>query len=249
MAIVAIDTATASLSVAIGDESGNVLGQWTTVAPRMHATQLHPVIDTLLSALGFAVTDVRGVIAGVGPGSYTGVRLGVTAAKAFAYALQVPVVGVSSLLAAAHGLQVTERPIGVLFDARRDEAYAGLFGLTPQGFGPLFPEARLPYAQAVRQMAEIAFAKDGSGRLFLVGDGAEAGAMHVRTIAPAADVRVYDNRSQVPAEAIYRAGLQDLITLLKAPEEDAYEHRAHALVPRYLQLAEAEARWRDEQKG
>ncbi|MCY0876284.1 MAG: tRNA (adenosine(37)-N6)-threonylcarbamoyltransferase complex dimerization subunit type 1 TsaB [Firmicutes bacterium] len=247
MAIVALDTATPTLSVAIGDESGRVLGQWTTLAPRMHATQLHPVIDALLSSLSLDVTDVRGVLVGVGPGSYTGVRLGVTAAKSLAYALHIPVVGVSSMLAASFPLCLTEQPVGVLFDARRNEAYVGLYGPTAQGWGPLMAEARVPYEEAIGRMAEIALALHSS-RLWLVGDGATIAAAKAQECETQTEIRVYDDQSQVLAPHIYQAGIKTLRALLTAPEEDAYEQRAHALVPRYLQLAEAETRWRERQQ-
>lgn len=245
MVIIAVDTSTPTLAVAIGDEAGHLLGQWTTLAPRMHATQLHPVIDTLLSSLGYALTDVSGIAVGVGPGSYTGVRLGVTAAKSLAFALGVPVVGVSSLMAAGLALRMTDTPIGVLFDARRGEAYMGLYGPDAGHWRALCEEARLTYQEAAQQMAAVTL--QAGGRLWLMGDGAKQGAAALQMIAPTLDVRVHDERSQVLAQHIYQLGIHELITLAMAAKGDAYEHRAHALVPRYLQLAEAEARWREQQ--
>ena len=112
MVILAMDTSTDQLSLALGKDDGALIASWTSAVPKMHATLFHPVLDQMLAAVHINLQDLGAIVVGVGPGSYTGVRIAVTAAKVFAYTLNIPVVTVSSLEAAAysarahHGLVV-----------------------------------------------------------------------------------------------------------------------------------------------
>lgn len=266
MAILALDTATAALTLACGDESGRLLAEWTTVAARAHATHLHPQIDEMLAVLGLDARELTGILVGVGPGSYTGVRIGVTAAKSLAWALSIPVVGISSLAAMAHARRAGQGLVAAVVDARRGEAYAGLYGAIDGIWSEVVGEQRAAYetmapfyVRAAREMAacegvDIGGAA-GAGRdapLQFVGDGAAALAAQVERLAtdepgtPFA-VTVLDDATTARASEVYRLGWAQIVTLRTEVEENGYEQRAHALVPRYLQLAEAEARWRSGQ--
>lgn len=266
MAILALDTATAALTLACGDESGRLLAEWTTVAARAHATHVHPLIDEMLAVLGLDARELTGILVGVGPGSYTGVRIGVTAAKSLAWALSVPVVGISSLAAMAHVRLVGPGLVAAVVDARRGEAYAGLYGEIDGSWSAVVPEQRSAYEtiaplyvraarEAAARLGIHSGGAAGAGRdaaLSLVGDGAAALAAQIARSA--ADepgvpltVTVLDETATARASEVYRLGWAQIVTLRTEVEENGYEQRAHALVPRYLQLAEAEARWRSGQ--
>lgn len=130
--LLGIDTATEYLALSLvaapsgapGSEPGaEVLGTVRKLG-RDHAAQLMGELEALMSEAGVARSDVRGVGVGVGPGSYTGVRIGVATALGLARAWQVPVGGASSLLALLDtGLAPGQRGVAVL-DARRGNVYA-----------------------------------------------------------------------------------------------------------------------------
>lgn len=256
MAFLAVDTSTSSLSLCIGDEQGRVLAAWTTVAPKLHASALHPLLDEQCALLGLDIADLHGVATGVGPGSYTGVRIGVTAAKTLAYALAIPVVGVSSLAAAAYAERSGHAPVAAAFAARRGEVYTGLYGSSSDGqWYARLSEGKRSYAEAAQQLAGLLLERTDdveqastsqSASVSLVGDGAKEVAALLQQ-QYGMTVRIAQETATVRAEDVYRLGYRQLVNCLTSPEEDVYEERAHALVPRYLQLAEAEARWRSEQ--
>ena len=100
--ILALDTSTATMSIAVL-EGIRPLGKSSMTALRRHSVELVPRIQELVTSLNLAMTDLQGIAVGYGPGSYTGVRIGVTVAKTLAWSLQIPVLGVSSLEALALG--------------------------------------------------------------------------------------------------------------------------------------------------
>ncbi|WP_433941322.1 tRNA (adenosine(37)-N6)-threonylcarbamoyltransferase complex dimerization subunit type 1 TsaB [Paenibacillus lautus] len=132
----ALDTSTASLAVSVMEQD-KLLSEVNTNADRNHSVHLHPVMDQALAEAGIGMDQVDGIAVGLGPGSYTGIRIAVTAAKTLAWANQLPVVGVSSLHALAwgglkSGWSETAAEQGVhwvvpLLDARRGQVYTALF--------------------------------------------------------------------------------------------------------------------------
>jgi len=104
----AVDTSTASLTIAVLEQN-RMLGELNTVAERNHSIGLLPNIRQLLAELGMKPRDLQAVAVGRGPGSYTGVRIGVSTAKTFAWALGIPLLGVSSLEALAYGAALADR--------------------------------------------------------------------------------------------------------------------------------------------
>ncbi|EPE61433.1 glycoprotease family protein [Exiguobacterium sp. S17] len=118
-----IDTATTRLSVALS-ENGSIQAEATVMVSKNHAVTLMPMIEQLMAAVKWTPTELERIIVTTGPGSYTGIRIGVTTAKTLAYTLKLPLVGVSALrlMAAAPN---TELPVVSLIDARRGNAYIG----------------------------------------------------------------------------------------------------------------------------
>ena len=123
MLVLALDTATPATSVALAD-TGRVLGQLTEVAANRHGELLSPLIEQVVRDAGAKLADVELVAVGVGPGPFTGLRVGITTALSLADALGVPARGVCSLDAVAFA---ADRPwsegFAVVTDARRKEVY------------------------------------------------------------------------------------------------------------------------------
>jgi tRNA threonylcarbamoyladenosine biosynthesis protein TsaB len=119
--ILAIDTATPAVTAGVVRLDGaEVLGERVTVDPRAHAEQLTPNILGALADAGLNVTDLGAVVVGCGPGPFTGLRVGMATAAAYAHALGIPVHGVCSL--DAIGIDTVGDAL-VVTDARRREVY------------------------------------------------------------------------------------------------------------------------------
>jgi|SRR5690554_2663818 len=129
--VLAIDTATAATAVALvsfaPDGSHQVLAQHRHVDPRAHAEVLAPLVDRILGQAGLRAADLAAIVAGDGPGPFTGLRVGLATAAAMAQALEIPVYGVCSLDGIGAVTAGEEGPVLVATDARRREIYWALY--------------------------------------------------------------------------------------------------------------------------
>ncbi|MCG6931612.1 MAG: tRNA (adenosine(37)-N6)-threonylcarbamoyltransferase complex dimerization subunit type 1 TsaB [Desulfofustis sp.] len=124
--ILAFDTATSSCSVAVttGDGfAGRVSGSVSFDSGVTHSRRLLGAIDWLLRSLDLSVTDISAVAAGLGPGSFTGLRIGMATAKGLCHGASIPLIGISSLDAIAASI-VSDKLICVVMDARKQEVYS-----------------------------------------------------------------------------------------------------------------------------
>lgn len=131
MKLLALDTAANLCSVAILDvETGVLLAAISEDIGNGHAERLMAVIEQAMTEAKIAITDIGKITVSVGPGSFTGVRVGISAARGFALALGCPVVGISTLQALAYDAAklFPGKPVLSIIDARRDEFYAQFFG-------------------------------------------------------------------------------------------------------------------------
>jgi tRNA threonylcarbamoyladenosine biosynthesis protein TsaB len=165
MRLLALDTATFVASVAVWKD-GAIVAAGDAHADT-HSEKLLPLVDALLRQAGLAPADLDGVACGAGPGSFTGLRIGLATAKGLGFALGKPLVLVSSLAALAAGGVDFGQPVLAMLDAKKREVYAGLFApdLTPIGAEVVLPPAKL---------AEHARALAAGRELVVVGDGAAA---------------------------------------------------------------------------
>ncbi|MFI8435064.1 tRNA (adenosine(37)-N6)-threonylcarbamoyltransferase complex dimerization subunit type 1 TsaB [Streptomyces sp. NPDC079020] len=124
MLLLAVDTATPAVTVALHD-GRSVIAESGQVDARRHGELLLPAVDRVLAEAGAKLDAVTGLVVGVGPGPYTGLRVGLVTAATFGSALSVPVHGLCTLdgLAYAAGLAGLEGPFAVATDARRKEVY------------------------------------------------------------------------------------------------------------------------------
>ncbi|HEV7317127.1 MAG TPA: tRNA (adenosine(37)-N6)-threonylcarbamoyltransferase complex dimerization subunit type 1 TsaB [Ensifer sp.] len=130
MIVLAIDTSGSGCSAVVYDsEAGAVLGRSGADLGKGHAERLMEFVDAALAAADRSLGDIERIAVTVGPGSFTGIRVGVAAARGLALALGKPAVGVSTLAVLAEGLRATEpgKAVLVAIDAKRDEVYVQAF--------------------------------------------------------------------------------------------------------------------------
>jgi tRNA threonylcarbamoyladenosine biosynthesis protein TsaB len=172
MIILAIDTAGADCSAAIYDSgTGQTLSRQTETIGKGHAERLMAMVSQVCDAACLPLRNMERIAVTIGPGSFTGIRVGVSAARGLALALDIPVVGISTLsvLAAAARSDSRDRPLLVAMDAKRDAVYCQLFGADGEALNE--PQA-MPIADASALVAETGAAVTGSGAGLLTGDSA-----------------------------------------------------------------------------
>ncbi len=188
MITLAFDTCLDACSVALfDDQSGTVLAARHELMNRGQAEALFPLIDETVQEAGRAPGDIDQVAVTFGPGTFTGVRIGVAAARGLAVASGVPVIGISSLHAIALSAlanQASSDPVATLIDARRDQIYMAVYGSDGQ-------ELTSPRAVAVADIAESLPAGKtvvaGSGVPLLPSAGGEWIKSHAPELPVAAD--------------------------------------------------------------
>lgn len=125
MKILGIDTSSRFLS--LGAYDGAKLYEYNMDLGTRHSSLLIPVIKRVLDALGWGAGDIDYFACGLGPGSFTGLRVGVASIKGMSWPLSKPVIGISSLDILACNAKVADNPIAVIVDAKRALTYCGIY--------------------------------------------------------------------------------------------------------------------------
>ncbi|WP_242202850.1 tRNA (adenosine(37)-N6)-threonylcarbamoyltransferase complex dimerization subunit type 1 TsaB [Aestuariivivens insulae] len=125
--ILSIETTTTNCSVALSKEGQTIVLKEDYDKNYSHAERLHVYIDTVLKEANISQEDLEAIAVSKGPGSYTGLRIGVSAAKGLSYALGIPLIAISTLDALAHQVVAQEGFIVSMLDARRQEVYSAVF--------------------------------------------------------------------------------------------------------------------------
>ena len=224
MTILAFETSAKAASAALCQE-GVLLGETYQNTGLTHSQTLLSMAESLMASCGVTPADIDAVGVAAGPGSFTGVRIGVAAAKGFAWGRELPCVGVSTLAAMAVGFGAWQGYVCPVMDARRSQVYNALFSVS-QGTLERLREDR---AIALSELAEELKALDGP--IFLVGDGST---LTYRTLSGEIPNLVLPPEHRMHQRA-------DGVALLAAQKIAAGEPGdANALTPNYLRLSQAE---------
>jgi len=125
--ILNIETATKNCSVSLAQHGETLICKEISDQGYSHAEKLHVFIDEIMKESGLAMTDLQAIAVSQGPGSYTGLRIGVSAAKGLCYALSIPLIAIDTLTTLASQVQKTDALIVPMIDARRMEVYSAVF--------------------------------------------------------------------------------------------------------------------------
>ena len=218
MLILAFETSAKAASAALL-EDGKLLGESYQNTGLTHSQTLMVMAETLLRQCGKTVADVSAVAVAAGPGSFTGVRIGVAAAKGFAWGREVPCYGVSTLEAMALSLGAYQGYVCPVMDARRSQVYNALFEIKDG------KPVRLCDDRAIA-LSELAGEIRGKN-VFLVGDGAFIAQDYMKNAG--IDCRMAP--SNLVYQSAYGVGMAAL---------DKTPGTADDLLPVYLRLSQAE---------
>ena len=223
MYILGIDTATANGGIAIVDEHEIISSvSFSELPMKQHSEALLPSLQNMLAVTELKLTDMSAVAVAAGPGSFTGLRIGIATAKAFAHALELPLISVSSLEATAKAIGENGL-VCPLFDARKNEVYAALF----RNGERILPDMALSVAALCERILEI------NEPLHCGGDGfityqKELTAILGNLLLPSSPESVQT------AVAVAKLGKEKFITGDTVTAEE--------LKPVYLRVSEAEAK-------
>jgi tRNA threonylcarbamoyladenosine biosynthesis protein TsaB len=185
MRVLAIDTALAACSAAVLDTEGGIVASESLPMTRGHAEALMPLLARLKDKTGMAFADLDRVVVTTGPGSFTGLRVGISAARGIAVAADKPAVGVSTLsaYAAPHFADDETLPVVAAIDARHGQVYFQVFGFA----GRTVIAARLAQLrEAVHAAAKVPTRIVGSAALAVAAGLSAADAMPAAVDARAA---------------------------------------------------------------
>ncbi|WP_027416690.1 tRNA (adenosine(37)-N6)-threonylcarbamoyltransferase complex dimerization subunit type 1 TsaB [Aneurinibacillus terranovensis] len=230
MNILAIDTSNLVLAVSVCTED-KVLGECATNLKKNHSVRLMPMISSLLDEVGMAPDELSAIVIARGPGSYTGVRIGVATAKSMAWALNIPLVGISSLEVLAWNGAYFPGLIVPLFDARRSQVYTGTYRWGKDGVESVHPDRIILFKEALEEWKR----SDEQESILFLGD--DLSIHREAAIDTLGERAVFAPVSyQLPRAAhLAAAGIK---ALRSGRVEDTAD-----FTPTYLQLAEAEAKW------
>ncbi|MBI2367700.1 MAG: tRNA (adenosine(37)-N6)-threonylcarbamoyltransferase complex dimerization subunit type 1 TsaB [Deltaproteobacteria bacterium] len=241
MRIVGIDTSSATASVALLEDGqliaerchpGSIAGDVAGLAgfKSNHAAVLIPLIESAVRQARVSLPEVSGIAVAIGPGSFTGLRIGLSTVKGLAYGWGIPVVGVSTLLAQAARVGEFDGVICALLDARKHEVYVALFRKSKRGLTRLTEDLLVPAEDVIGQMRS----RIGSMPCLFIGDGARR---YEKLLLDALGVKARlcaEDSASSCAAAVARLGMERF----RNSESD----ELGTLVPVYLRPSEAEAK-------
>ena len=151
MRILALETSAKAVSAAV-TEDGKVLCSGYQDTGLTHSRTLMPIVEAMLKNTGLTVRDCDAVAVAAGPGSFTGIRIGVSAAKGLAFAADKPAAGVSTLAAMARNVSFAGGLIICAMDARRSQIYNALFSAEDGALTRLTPDRALTLAELAEEL-------------------------------------------------------------------------------------------------
>lgn len=225
MRVLGIDSSGLVASVAIVEE-GNLLAEYTVNYKKTHSQTLLPMLDAVVSMLGMDLEGIDAIAVAGGPGSFTGLRIGSATAKGLGLALQKPLVRIPTVDGLAYNLWGCGDLVCPLMDARREQAYTGLYAFKPEGMEAVVPQCAVGIQEIISRI-------NGIGRpVVFLGDGVPVFCNYIEDCCnvPFSYAPAHLNKQRAAAIASLA-----LVYLKEGKTETAAGHR-----PDYLRLSQAE---------
>jgi tRNA threonylcarbamoyladenosine biosynthesis protein TsaB len=165
MKILAIETSTMLGGIAIADDSG-LIAEVRLNVKSTHSERLMTETDHLLKQSGLMISDIDVFAVATGPGSFTGLRIGLSTVKGFSYATGKPVISVPTLEAFAWNFPYCRYPVCAMLDARKKEVYTALFQWDGEGFARVIEEVSIKVKRILEDIRLLAV-----GKIIFTGEG------------------------------------------------------------------------------
>jgi len=230
MKILAIETSTMLGGIAVMDESSLIVESRLNVKST-HSERLMTEIEHCLKQANINISDIDVFAVATGPGSFTGLRIGLSTVKGFSYATGKPIVSVPTLEAFAWNFPYSKYPVCPMLDARKKEVYAALFEWKNEGFAKIVDEASIDPVELSKKLLRMSY--DG---FICAGEGVVLYRDKIKEILGSKALFPMPEKS-VPSPANVAAlGLKK--ALLKEFSEPV------SLAPMYIRKSEAEVKWK-----
>lgn len=227
MPILAIETATLVSSVALAT-ADTLLAEITLQTKKTHSELLMPHIAKILDMANVNKADITAIAVSIGPGSFTGLRIGLATAKSLAYAMKIPLVGVPTLAALAYGCFVPGAILSPMLDAQKGNIYQALFEWQDGSLKELMPATVIGIDEALDNLAQF------SRPVILIG---EAAVLHNEKIKQIGHPLALAAPHMIIQRASCVAGLGHMLI------KQGIQHDVMALEPLYIRRSEAEVLW------
>ena len=228
MNILVLDTYSIVASVAIGDEQ-KLIAEYTINHKKTHSQKLLPMIDEILKSCDLKPKDIDVFGVSLGPGSFTGLRIGLTTVKVMAQALDKPVVGVSSLEGLAHNVPYFDGLICPIIDAQRESVYSAIYSWD-EG------ELKIVMEQDVFEVTDlIEHIKNLNQRVIFIGDGVER--------FKASTIESLPNISSFPSSNLLLPRAGSILEVVRKKAEKGLLEQAHEVLPIYMRKSQAERQY------
>ncbi|MYL35735.1 tRNA (adenosine(37)-N6)-threonylcarbamoyltransferase complex dimerization subunit type 1 TsaB [Pontibacillus yanchengensis] len=225
MNVLAIDTSNQALGVALVREN-EVIAEYSTNVKRNHSVQLMPAIDHLMKETNMTPQDLDRIAVANGPGSFTGVRIGLTTAKTLAWSLTIPIVAISSLEVIARNGHFFNGYICPFFDARRGMVYTSLYASEDGELVPVEDEVNILLTEWLERV------RGYEKPILFISSQLSTHQSVIKEQLGDQAVCPQDLPVHLP-----RAGEIAKLAISREPSS------VHELTPNYLRLAEAESKW------
>ena len=233
MLLLAFETSAKAASVALFDDQ-KLLGESYQNTGLTHSQTLMVMAQDLIKQCGYTPGDITHTAVAAGPGSFTGVRIGVAAAKGFAWGKEIPCQGVSTLEAMATGLAEENGYLCACMDARRNQVYNAVFLAEGGNLTRITEDRAIALTDLKTELEHL------DGPIYLVGDGAN---LTHRTLAAEIPNLILPAEHRIHQRAV-GVGLVALAAINRGESGDAA-----ALAPNYLRLSQAERERLEKEKG
>ncbi len=236
MLILSIDSSATAASVALVDDN-KLVGEFFIDTELTHSRTLMPMIESLLEVVGKTVSDIELIAISTGPGSFTGVRIGVATAKGLAFSADLPCMAVSTLESMAYNLTLTDCVVCATMDARRDQVYNAMFRIKYGSIERLCEDRAISLEDLKKEISEN-YSKE---HILLVGDGSRLTMRELMDLSTYIELAPDALISQRASSVAYCAKAK-----IAAGEKT---ESAEKLLPSYLRLSQAERERAEREKN
>lgn len=224
MKILAVDTSATAASVAVAEEN-KLIGEFSINTALTHSQTLMPMVDELLKNTGLSVNNIDAVAVNAGPGSFTGVRIGVAAVKGIAFPKNLPCVSVSTLESMAYNMLGNDCIVCSVMDARCSQVYNALFRVKGCTVTRMTDDRALSLTDLKNELRNI------NEKVVLVGDGAVLCSKFLGEELEKIMLAPFNNRIQTASSVAY-AAFEKI--------NNGETVKADELMPVYLRLPQAQ---------